>query len=116
MTRSKNHYSEEFKEQALIKVYSRGNRSIQMIADELNLSVHTPLGTSQGAEQNDLKIGLRKNACTLSMKSMDCLTRLSCLVPVILLAFLTKRRDCIKDITPYISNDISVPGNAKFLL
>lgn len=37
----KTHYSDEFKEQALAKVYSRGNRSIQAIADELNLSVHT---------------------------------------------------------------------------
>ena len=41
MTSSKNRYSDEFKEQALTKVYSRGNRSIQTIADELNLSVHT---------------------------------------------------------------------------
>lgn len=41
MKHSKTRYSDEFKEQALAKVYSRGNRSIQAIADELNLSVHT---------------------------------------------------------------------------
>ena len=41
MSRSKKQYSDEFKDQALAKVYSRGNRSIQSIADELNLSIHT---------------------------------------------------------------------------
>ncbi len=41
MTTSKKQYSDEFKEQALAKVYSRGKRSIQSIADELNLSIHT---------------------------------------------------------------------------
>jgi transposase-like protein len=41
MSRSKKQYSNEFKDQALAKVYSRGNRSIQSIADELNLSIHT---------------------------------------------------------------------------
>jgi transposase-like protein len=41
MSRSKKQYSDEFKDQALAKVYSRGNRSIQAIADELNLSIHT---------------------------------------------------------------------------
>lgn len=41
MKHSKTRYSDEFKEQALEKVYSRGSRSILAIADELNLSVHT---------------------------------------------------------------------------
>jgi transposase-like protein len=41
MSRTKKQYSDEFKEQALAKVYSRGNRTIQAIADELNLSIHT---------------------------------------------------------------------------
>jgi transposase-like protein len=41
MNPSKKQYSDEFKEQALAKVYSRGKRTIQAIADELNLSIHT---------------------------------------------------------------------------
>lgn len=41
MKQPKTRYSDDYKEQALAKVYSRGNRSIQAIADELNLSVHT---------------------------------------------------------------------------
>ena len=34
-------YSDEFKEQSLAKVYNRGKRTIQEIADESNLSLHT---------------------------------------------------------------------------
>lgn len=34
-------YSEGFKEQALSKVFSRGERTVQAVADELNISVHT---------------------------------------------------------------------------
>lgn len=34
-------YSEAFKEQALAKVLSRGNRTVQAVADELNISVFT---------------------------------------------------------------------------
>lgn len=41
MNPSKKQYSDEFKEQALAKVYSRGQRTIQSIADESNLSIHT---------------------------------------------------------------------------
>lgn len=41
MNPSKKQYSDEFKEQALAKVYSRGKRTIQSIADESNLSIHT---------------------------------------------------------------------------
>ena len=41
MANPKKQYSVEFKDQALAKVYSRGHRSIQEIADELNLSIHT---------------------------------------------------------------------------
>lgn len=41
MNPSKKQYSDEFKEQALAKVYSRGKRTIQSIADESNLSLHT---------------------------------------------------------------------------
>ena len=34
-------YSEGFIEQALIKVYSRGDRTIKSVAEELNVSFHT---------------------------------------------------------------------------
>lgn len=34
-------YSSAFKEQALVKVYSRGERTIQSVADELNIKLHT---------------------------------------------------------------------------
>lgn len=37
-------YSESFKEQALAKVYCRGDRTIQAVAEELNLSVFTLKG------------------------------------------------------------------------
>ncbi len=34
-------YSEAFIEQALIKLYSRGERTIQSVAEELNVNGHT---------------------------------------------------------------------------
>ena len=34
-------YSEGFKEQALSRVFSRGDRTVQAVADELNISLHT---------------------------------------------------------------------------
>jgi transposase-like protein len=39
--KSKTTYSAEFKEQALVKVYNRGDRTIQDIADELNINLFT---------------------------------------------------------------------------
>ena len=37
----KSTYTEAFVEQALVKLFSRGERSIQSVADELNVSYHT---------------------------------------------------------------------------
>ena len=37
----KTKYSEGFKEQALAKVFSRGNRTVQAVAEELNISAFT---------------------------------------------------------------------------
>ena len=37
----KSTYTEAFVEQALVKIFSRGERSIQSVADELNVSYHT---------------------------------------------------------------------------
>jgi len=34
-------YSEAFIEQALVKVYSRGERTVRSVADELNINCHT---------------------------------------------------------------------------
>lgn len=34
-------YSEGFKEQARVEVFGRGNRTVQAVADELNISLHT---------------------------------------------------------------------------
>lgn len=45
-------YSEEFKEQALSKVLQRGDKSIQSIADELNISVYTLKGWLKQTRSN----------------------------------------------------------------
>lgn len=37
----KTNYTDAFREQALVKVYSRGNRPIEAVAQELNISYHT---------------------------------------------------------------------------
>ena len=39
--KAKNQYSEDYKEQALFKVYNRGDRTIQSIAEELNINLFT---------------------------------------------------------------------------
>lgn len=46
-------YSEAFKEQALRKVFSRGHRTVQAVAAELNLSVFTLKGWMKKTSQND---------------------------------------------------------------
>ncbi|MDO8937979.1 MAG: transposase, partial [Methylicorpusculum sp.] len=45
-------YSEEFKEQALSKVLQRGDKSIQAIADDLNMSVFTLKGWLKQTRSN----------------------------------------------------------------
>lgn len=37
----KSKYSEAFIEQALVKLYSRGNRTVQSVAEDLNVNCHT---------------------------------------------------------------------------
>lgn len=39
--KAKNQYTEDYKEQALVKVYNRGDRTIQSIAEELNINLFT---------------------------------------------------------------------------
>ena len=65
-------YSECFKEQARVKVFSRGNRTVQAVADELNISLQTlknwmksrcPKRITRSPEnRNDPRTGRRKNA------------------------------------------------------
>ena len=56
MTTPKKQYSDEFREQALAKVYNRGKRTIQEIADESNLSIHTLKTWMSNAAQTDTSI------------------------------------------------------------
>jgi transposase-like protein len=53
-------YSEAFKEQALAKVFRRGNRTVQAVADELNMSVFTLKGWMTKASPNDHNQAQRK--------------------------------------------------------
>jgi hypothetical protein len=38
--KAKNQYTEDYKEQALVKVYNRGDRTIQSIAEELRILIN----------------------------------------------------------------------------
>jgi len=51
-------YSVEFKEQALSKVLSRGNRTIQSVADELNINVFTLKDWMRRIMPEDRKLSL----------------------------------------------------------
>lgn len=39
--KAKNQYTEDYKEQALVKVYNRGDRTLRSIAEELNINLFT---------------------------------------------------------------------------
>ena len=79
-------YSAGFKEQALVKVYSRGNdQTIQSVADELNINL-TTLKTWMKQSQQDVnkpalpnrnapRIGAQKNALPLYSKAIVYLAR-----------------------------------------
>ena len=56
----KSEYSEEFIEQALVKLLSRGNRSVKSVAQELNVNYHTA--------KNWLKRGSTVRAVSVSTK------------------------------------------------
>ena len=56
----KSEYSEEFIEQALVKLLSRGNRSVKSVAQELNVNYHTA--------KNWLKRGSTVKAASPSVK------------------------------------------------
>lgn len=56
----KSEYSEEFIEQALVKLLSRGNRSVKSVAQELNVNYHTA--------KNWLKRGSTAKASLVSAK------------------------------------------------
>ena len=56
----KSTYSAAFKEQALGKVLSRGNRTIKSVADELSISVFTLKNWITTMGRKDLKVELQK--------------------------------------------------------
>jgi transposase-like protein len=56
----KSSYTEAFREQALRKVYQRGDRPIRFVADELNINYHTL--------KNWLKTGLKDNKTTMKVE------------------------------------------------
>jgi transposase-like protein len=56
----KSEYSEEFIEQALVKLLSRGNRSVKSVAQELNVNYHTA--------KNWLKRGSTVKSTSVSVK------------------------------------------------
>lgn len=60
--RGKKQYTESFREQALVKVYGRGNDTVKMVAQDLNMSCGT-LKNWMKAEKNSSqsKAGLRSN-------------------------------------------------------
>jgi transposase-like protein len=51
-------YSVEFKEQALSKVLSRGNRTVQSVADELNINIFTLKNWMRKIMSEDRKLSL----------------------------------------------------------
>jgi len=53
-------YSESFKEQALEKAFRRGNRTVEAVAEELNMSVFTLKGWMKKALPNDQSRAIRK--------------------------------------------------------
>jgi hypothetical protein len=53
-------YSEAFKEQALAKVFRRGDRTIESVAEELNMSVLTLKGWMKKTLPNDQTRAVRK--------------------------------------------------------
>ena len=53
-------YSSAFKEQAMSKVFSRGDRTVRSIADELNVNVYTIKNWMKKITPRDLKVALVK--------------------------------------------------------
>ena len=58
-------YSEGFIEQALIKVYSRGDRTVRSVAEELNVNCHT---VKNWMKRKSDQVGLRSGALTTKEK------------------------------------------------
>ncbi len=53
-------YSDAFIEQALVKVYSRGSRSVQSVADELNVNYETVKNWVKRKKLDKLKLSVNK--------------------------------------------------------
>lgn len=52
--KEKTKYTEGFREQALEKVYSRGNRSVKVVAEELNINLWTLKNWMKGHKESSL--------------------------------------------------------------
>ena len=70
----KNRYTEAFKEQALLKVYSRRDCTIREIAGELNMNVGTLKGWMRGAVKGQAKEAAKpaERASDFSLDIMYC--------------------------------------------
>ena len=51
MKQKQNTYTSAFKEQALVKLYSRGDKSIRSVASEINLNYYTAKGWMRDAKK-----------------------------------------------------------------
>lgn len=69
-------YSGSFKEQALVKVYSRGQRTIQEIATELNLNFHTLRNWMKQTSMAKNKVTPKTNKRPNDWSAIDKLTAL----------------------------------------
>jgi transposase-like protein len=58
MMKSRNEYTKDFREQALKKVYARGDRSVKSVADELQMS-HKTLGNWISANKRSSVVALK---------------------------------------------------------
>jgi len=58
--KAKNQYTEDYKEQALVKVYNRGDRTIQSIAEELNINLFTLKNWMKQPLSNDKNLAARQ--------------------------------------------------------
>jgi transposase-like protein len=62
MKQKQNTYTSAFKEQALVKLYSRGDKSIRSVASEINLNFYTAKGWMRDAKKLTKTQGLSTNA------------------------------------------------------
>lgn len=62
MKQKPNTYPSAFKEQALVKLYARGDKSIRAVSNEINLNYYTAKGWMRDATKHKQTQGLTSNA------------------------------------------------------